>query len=154
MLSIYSRDTLPGGCITNAPEQTIIIAVNCEGAMGRGTALALRDKYPELYHYYKDKCKRGEFHINYLLSARAGDKRFLLLPTKDKWRERAKLEEIKKNIDKLCMPETLKVLKVESIATTYLGTGNGWLKGEELEYIHRYLEEKLDALDIRCSIYA
>lgn len=154
MLNIYTRDLLPERCITNAPEQTIVIAVNCVGAMGRGTALAIREKYPKLYHYYRQKCKSGEMHMNYLISAMVSDKqRVLLLPTKYDWKAKALPEEIMRNIDKLCSPETMETMKIESIATTYLGTGNGWIRGETAMELHSYLETALDNLGIPCSIY-
>lgn len=34
---------------------------NCAGAMGKGIALQFKEKYPQMFRLYKQKCKTGDF---------------------------------------------------------------------------------------------
>lgn len=44
------------GDLLSATEGLIIHGCNCQGVMGSGVALALRNKYPEAYYDYLDYC--------------------------------------------------------------------------------------------------
>lgn len=40
-----------------APQTRIAHQVNCRGKMGSGVALAIKQKYPEVYQKYSEACK-------------------------------------------------------------------------------------------------
>lgn len=44
------------GDIMNAKEDIIAHQVNCKGKMGSGVALSIKNKYPNVYDQYKNKC--------------------------------------------------------------------------------------------------
>lgn len=41
----------------------LVQQVNCRGAMGRGLALAVRQKWPQVYHAYRRAYDRGEWTL-------------------------------------------------------------------------------------------
>ena len=44
------------GDIFKSPAQTIVNTVNTVGIMGKGIALAFKERYPEMFEEYKRKC--------------------------------------------------------------------------------------------------
>lgn len=46
------------GDIFNSDANLTLHQVNCRGVMGSGVAKQVREKYPEVYKQYKDKCNR------------------------------------------------------------------------------------------------
>ena len=63
------------GDILNAKETYLVHQVNCVGAMGRGLALAIRNKYPDVFRRYQQYCE--EHRSRELLG------KVLLIPTDD-----------------------------------------------------------------------
>ena len=45
------------GDLLTAPQTRIAHQVNCRGKMGSGVALAIKQKYPEVYQKYSEACK-------------------------------------------------------------------------------------------------
>ena len=56
------------GDITKSNCDIICHQVNCQGAMNSGVAKAIREKWPEVYEYYKVWCKRND-NASWLLGA-------------------------------------------------------------------------------------
>lgn len=54
------------GDITKSDCDIICHQVNCQGAMNSGVAKAIREKWPEVYKYYKVWCDREEDKANLL----------------------------------------------------------------------------------------
>lgn len=54
------------GDITKSNCDIICHQVNCQGAMNSGVAKAIREKWPEVYEYYKIWCDREEDKANLL----------------------------------------------------------------------------------------
>ena len=54
------------GDITKSNCDIICHQVNCQGAMNSGVAKAIREKWPEVYEYYKVWCDREEDKANLL----------------------------------------------------------------------------------------
>ena len=48
------------GNIFESKAQVITNTVNCVGVMGKGLALAFKDKFPEMFQDYKSKCDSNE----------------------------------------------------------------------------------------------
>ena len=63
------------GDILDAKETYIVHQVNCAGAMGRGLALMIRNRYPEVFRRYQQYC--ADHHAKALFG------RVLLIPTED-----------------------------------------------------------------------
>ena len=63
------------GDLLDAKETYLVHQVNCVGAMGRGLALSIRNKYPDVFRRYQQYCE--EHRVKYLLG------RVLLIPTDD-----------------------------------------------------------------------
>lgn len=48
--------TIYGDLLTERPNSVIIHGCNCQGVMGSGVALAVKNKYPEAFDQYVDLC--------------------------------------------------------------------------------------------------
>lgn len=53
--------------ITNAKRGFILHGVNCMGHMGAGVALAIKNRWPEVFEEYRLMCQKNEGEINELL---------------------------------------------------------------------------------------
>lgn len=80
-----------------------INTVNCKGVMGAGIAKAFKDKYPEMYDDYKNKCLKGEIIIGSLDFFQAHDTLIINFPTKNNYRKPSKYEYIDAGLKKLKM---------------------------------------------------
>ena len=71
----------------NAPERFKVVTVNCVGAMGRGIALACRERFPSLYNDYRQKCRKEQIVIGEVYCY--PEEGVILLPTKThfRWRD-------------------------------------------------------------------
>lgn len=151
-LQIKKRASLPNNCILNAPEEIILVTTNCEGAAGRGVALAMRERYRQVYNGYRTLCKNGTYTPNSLLYAHVNNgKRLLLFPTKIKWSEPSPPQLIIDNLDKLA--DLYKEFGFESIAIPPLGMANGRLSGHERERVWLHMQKTFSDFDIPCTIY-
>ena len=117
MIELVRGDIFESTC------QVTGITINCKGAMGKGLALTAALKYPELEQRYKTLCNEKRFIPGHPRLMTVEDKKFLMFPTKDHWKNKSKIEWvdtglglIKKNIDRF-----------ESLALPPLGCGNGGL---------------------------
>lgn len=151
-VTIKSRSELKGGCILNAPEQTVLITTNCEGAAGRGVALAMRERYRKIYTGYRKLCKLGKYTPNSLLTARTyDDNQLLLFPTKILWRKASPPDLIIENLNRL--KEIYTELNIYSLAVPPLGMSNGWLKGKDKERVWNHMLYVFEEMNIPCVIY-
>ena len=48
--------TIIKGNLLDAREDILVHQVNCQGAMGSGVALAIKEKWPLVYKWYKKRC--------------------------------------------------------------------------------------------------
>ncbi|MCK5346516.1 MAG: macro domain-containing protein [Candidatus Heimdallarchaeota archaeon] len=55
-MTAYNKVKIVKGNILYAPEDIIVQSVNCQGVMGKGLALQLRNKYPKMFQQYKARC--------------------------------------------------------------------------------------------------
>ncbi len=51
------------GDIFESKAQVIVNTVNCQGVMGKGLALAFKQKYPAMFKAYQQDCKTGKLRI-------------------------------------------------------------------------------------------
>ena len=136
------------GNIFNSPAQVIVNTVNTVGVMGKGLALAFKNKYPEMFEVYKKACEKKTLTIGKLMYYRASDYGLLLFPTKENWRYPSKIDYIKKGLQKFV--DKYADLNISSIAFPKLGCGNGELDWNEVKLI---MEQYLSSLPIDIYVY-
>src|SRR5436190_17747676 len=51
------------GDIFESNAQVIVNTVNCQGVMGKGLALAFKQKYPVMFNVYQQECRTGKLRI-------------------------------------------------------------------------------------------
>lgn len=123
----------------------ITITTNCQGAMGRGLAWVIRDRYPELYHRYRSLCLRGLIRPGKLMTmtSETDGCSFLFFPTKDEWVNDTKEEYLHLGLQTLV--KQYKSKGIRSLAMTLLGSKNGNLRPEvSRRIIYAYLEPITD----------
>lgn len=140
---------MPDGNIVNAPERTILCTTNCVGAMGAGVALAVKERWPEVYREYRKLWRAGHLHHHRLDIIDVGDKEILLFPTKVDWRNDSPVALIEDNLNNLV--DGYESLGIDSLALTLLGTMCGGIKDKG--YIEKLITDALDPLPIDCTLY-
>lgn len=133
--------------VFEAPVQTIVNTVNCDGVMGKGLALEVKKRFPEVFHKYQLMCKQGQIQVGKLQLIKTTSPWVLNFPTKNHWREDSQLEYIEQGLAKFV--STYKRRGIKSIAFPPLGCGSGHLLWRDVQPL---MEERLARLpDI--SIY-
>lgn len=136
------------GDIFNSPAQVIVNTVNTVGVMGKGLALAFKQKYPKMFISYRNACEKKQLTVGKLMLFHAPDYWILLFPTKENWRNPSKLEYIEKGLMKFV--NTYAEKNVTSIAFPKLGCGNGELDWNDVRPL---MEKYLKPLPIEVYIY-
>ncbi|AWN08828.1 hypothetical protein MLDJOKPK_00243 [Salmonella phage SPAsTU] len=132
----------------NAPERFKVVTVNCVGAMGRGIALACRERFPELYKDYRIRCRREEITVGNVYPY--PEEGVILLPTKTHFRFKSQIYYVTSGIDALArLGEDLE----GDIALPPLGMANGWLRYHERVEIFLHLHERLHATEKHYRFY-
>src|SRR5947209_18574610 len=86
------------GDIFESKAQVVVNTVNCKGVMGKGLALAFKQKYPDMFVAYEQDCKAGRLRIGRPRLYQESTPWILNFPTKDHWRFPSKLEYIEKGL--------------------------------------------------------
>lgn len=125
--------------IFNTHCQTIVNTVNCVGVMGKGIALEMKNRYPEMFDKYKNFCNNNLIEIGKLWLYKYDDCKWILnFPTKNNWKDTSEYEYIEKGMQKFV--ETYKEKNITSIAFPMLGCGNGGLDDDVvLEIMTKHL---------------
>ena len=127
---------------------TIVNTINCVGVMGKGIALEFKKRYPDMYTQYVKKCNSGEVKPGAPYLYDNGDIKIINFPTKDKWREKSRMEYIEDGLDALVL--LIKELNIKSIAIPPLGSGNGGLIWNDVKQV---LAKKLEDIAKQVAIY-
>lgn len=106
--------------------QTITCPINVVGAMGKGLALAFRDRVPGLYEFYRHHygvSRHGwQRRIHQLeVYSLTASKKVLLFPTKGDWKDPAILSAIEYNLHQVA--DHYQELGIESLGIPMLGCG-------------------------------
>jgi len=125
--------TLLTGNILKSDADCLINTVNCEGFMGKGLAYQFKNMFPETNKSYVDTCKHNDLHPGKLHYFLENGKLIINFPTKDKWREKSKIEYIDDGMKALV--ELILEKDIKSIAIPPLGSGNGGLDWEKVKKI-------------------
>lgn len=118
---------LKGNILTQKTD-VIVNPVNCVGVMGKGLALQMKKKFPEMFRVYKELCRKGEIlpgKITFYSTGGGFPNHIFFFPTKDHWRHPSKLEYIEKGLEDLM--RLLTFLEEPSISIPALGCGEGGL---------------------------
>lgn len=135
--------------IFNSQCQTLVNTINCVGVMGKGLALEMKNRYPEMFSLYQDFCNKQLIDIGKLWIYKSDDKWILNFPTKKHWKNNSEYEYIEAGMKKFV--ETYKEKGITTIAFPMLGCNNGGLnKDKVLEIMTKYL---IQCEDIIVEIY-
>jgi len=138
------------GDILQSKVQTIVNTINCVGVMGKGIALEFKNKFPEMYEDYLQRCQRGEVRpgIPYLYRSLLSPQ-IINFPTKDHWKSVSKISDIDRGLAYL--QRHYQEWGVTSLAIPPLGCGNGQLEWRQVgPLIYRYTRQ----MDIPIELYA
>ena len=138
--------------------QTVVNTVNTVGVMGKGLAAAFKERYPEMFHDYKNVCKNGSLEPGSSWLWKGDDQWVLNLATKKHWRNPSKIEYVRDGL--IEFRRNFESAGIREIAFPRLGCGNGGLEWKEVKplmvnhlhdlpvtvYIHDF-EKKLGALE-------
>lgn len=136
--------------IFQSKAQTLINTVNCAGVMGKGIALEFKERFPEMFEDYLERCERKEVKpgIPYLYK-RLPPPNIINFPTKDHWKSVSKISDVEHGLEYLL--SHYKEWEVTSLAIPALGCGNGRLEWKAVgPLIHRYVRQ----MDIPVELYA
>lgn len=133
--------TYTTGDLLESTAEALVNTVNCEGFMGKGIAYQFKLKFPSNNEDYIKACKTGELSVGKIHYFKEKGKIIINFPTKNKWREKSKIEYITSGLDELL--NLIICLNISSIAIPPLGSGNGGLLWSEVKPI---IEKKINTL--------
>ncbi|UCH93332.1 MAG: macro domain-containing protein [Candidatus Aminicenantes bacterium] len=123
------------GDLLKADVDALVNTVNCVGVMGKGIALQFKLTFPENFNQYYQACRKNQVKIGkmFVVKCLTGVKYIINFPTKKHWKEKSNLEYIKRGLKNLV--ETIRDLKITSIAIPPLGCGLGGLNWPEVKKV-------------------
>lgn len=136
------------GDIFESEAQVIVNTVNCKGIMGKGLALAFKERYPDMFAAYQADCKSGKLRIGRPTLYKKSSPWILNFPTKDHWRFPSKLEYLEKGLEFLVAH--YQKVGITSIAFPKLGAQNGKLSWDEVGPL---MAKYLSQLDVDVYIF-
>ena len=134
--------------IFDSPAQTLVNTVNCVGVMGKGLALAFKQRFPAMYVAYRQRCQDGLLAVGKLQLWRGPAQWVLNFPTKDHWANPSRLEYLTAGLRKFVAVYAAK--RITSIAFPPLGCTNG---GLDWEQVRPLMESYLQSLPIPVYIH-
>jgi O-acetyl-ADP-ribose deacetylase (regulator of RNase III) len=137
------------GDLLKSNMHALVNTVNTVGVMGKGVALAFKNRYPDMYRDYVKRCERGEVRLGEPYVYHAADHLIVNFPTKQHWRSVSRLSDIEAGLDYL--EDHYKEWQIRSLAVPPLGCGNGQL---EWRVVGPILLRYLKRLDIPVELYA
>lgn len=123
------------GNLLEASAQAYVNPVNTVGVMGKGLALAFKNRFPDAYDAYRTACKRGEVSIGRVFVYDRGEgtgrpQMILHVPTKRHWREPSQMAFVEQGLRALV--DAVERRGISSIAVPALGCGLGGLSWSEV----------------------
>lgn len=147
MLTLHDELTIRQN-LFNAPQRYKVVTVNCVGAMGKGIALECRERYTQLYHDYRARCRAGEIVIGELTVYQ--DENVILFPTKVHFKDPTLVSYVTPALHRLAeLAERLE----GGIALPPLGMANGWLKYYQRVEVWKGLQNIIAPLDATVDMY-
>ena len=136
------------GNLLESETYALVNTVNCEGYMGKGLAYQFKQRYPNMNAEYVKKCKAHQLQPGMLHSYLEDSKLIVNFPTKNKWREKSRMEYITSGLDALIA--LIKEKQITSVAIPPLGSGNGGLNWSDVKQV---IIQKLSCLGDEVDIY-
>ncbi|GAB6187535.1 type II toxin-antitoxin system antitoxin DNA ADP-ribosyl glycohydrolase DarG [Thermopirellula anaerolimosa] len=141
------------GNIIEADAEALVNTVNCQGFMGKGIALQFKKAFPDNFKAYERACRAGDVRPGRMfvfpIGMMTNPKYIINFPTKRKWREKSRMEDIEAGLAALV--DELRRLKVSSVAVPPLGCGHG---GLDWGRVRPLIERALAALpDVRVMLF-
>ncbi len=138
------------GDILDSKAQTLVNTVNCVGVMGKGIALKFKERFPDMFNDYVERCNRNEVRLGKpYLYKNLTPPWILNFPTKGHWRSVSRIEDIVKGLKYLL--QRYKEWGITSLAVPPLGCGQGQLEWKIVgPTLYRYLNQ----LEIPVELYA
>lgn len=122
------------GNLLTADVEALVNTVNTVGVMGKGIALQFKRAFPANYRAYRAACARGDMRLGQVLlfdTGVLGPRRYILnFPTKQHWRSRSRLEDVRSGLDSLV--DLVRERGITSVAIPALGCGNGGLSWSDV----------------------
>ena len=137
------------GDILQSKTQTLINTVNCVGIMGKGIAQEFKNRFPEMFDDYAERCERKEVKpgVPYLYKTLLPPQ-IINFPTKDHWKSVSRITDIERGMQLLL--SQYKEWGITSLAIPPLGCGNGQLEWKAVgPLIYRYAGQ----MDIPVELY-
>ena len=91
------------GDLLQSDAEALVNTVNCEGYMGKGIAYQFKLKFPNNNKDYVKACKNGTLRPGKLHVYKESEKIIINFLTKDKWREKSRMEYIEDGLDALVL---------------------------------------------------
>src|SRR5947209_1314771 len=132
----------------DATAQVLVNPVNCKGHMGKGLALAFKQRYPLMFTSYQQECRDGKLRIGQPTLYKASTPWILNFPTKDHWRDDSKVEYLEEGLQYFVAHYN--ALDIKSIAFPKLGAGLGKLPWS---VVGPLMVKYLSQVDIDVCIY-
>jgi len=139
------------GNLLTADVDAFVNTVNTEGVMGKGLALQVKRRFPEVFAEYLRACKQGVVAIGRMqVVHRSTSPLFVInFPTKMHWRHPSKLEYIESGLADLVTQ--IRELGIRSIAIPPLGCGLGGLDWSEVK--PRIIDALSSLPDVRVVLF-
>lgn len=135
------------GDLFDQPADIRINTVNCVGVMGKGVALAFKERYPLMFDDYRKACNRGEVQPGRLHTWDSPEGTTVVnFPTKRHWRQKSRYDDVEDGLRAL--HDYLKNRGTVRVTLPALGCGHGGLDWDRvLELIRDHLS------DLEAEIY-
>ncbi len=139
------------GDFLDARVEAVVNTVNTRGVMGKGIALQVKQRWPEVDRVYRAASKRGEVtlgRMHVVERGGLGDGPSLVInfPTKDHWKSKSKLADVVAGLEDL--KSVIDRLGIKSIAVPPLGCGNGGLEWADVRPLIESALGDLGAVDV------
>lgn len=140
------------GNLLDSQVQALVNTVNTVGVMGKGIALAFKQRFPENFRLYANACRDGRVRVGTMFvtehASMLDPKWIVNFPTKQHWRNPSRMEWITNGLQDL--RRFLVEKKVQSVALPALGAGNGGLPWAE---VRQQIERALHGLETDVFIF-
>ena len=131
----------------------IVNTINCVGYMGRGIALEMSIRFPDMEKEYKKQCNLERIQIGslWLYEPQGGTQKILNFPTKTDYKYPSKIEYLEEGLK--TFRKEYRSYGIKSVAFPILGAQNGKIDfNMALDLMSRYLSN-LDDLDVEIYIF-
>ncbi|AXK43892.1 macro domain-containing protein [Erythrobacter aureus] len=126
--------TYVDGDITEDDAELLVNTVNCVGVMGKGVALAFKNRWPSIMPAYQAECRDNVLQAGGCRLFDLPDgRKWAGLATKDHWRQPSQMDWVRTGVAELA--RQAREAGIRTIAMTAPGCGNGGLDWAQVEPI-------------------